>query len=101
MEERLRLAALASQPEPEAVATAAPASGGEPSTPGMPPGPNQASLQAMLQTAVSGITAALPEEVQFLPERGERRERQTSTMEATAARKPGLLDNVLNFWLMY
>ena len=56
--ERLRLIALASQSEAEAAA-AAPAPGGGQSIPGMPPGFSQASLQAMLQTALSGITAAL------------------------------------------
>ena len=85
MEERLRLAALASQSEP-AAAVAAPAPGGGQSIPGMPPGFNQASLQAMLQAAVSGITASLSDKVQFLSERDERRERQTTTMKATAAR---------------
>ena len=40
----------------------------------------------MLQTAVSGITSSLTEKVQFLTERDERRERQTTTMKATAAR---------------
>ena len=52
----------------------------------MPPGFNQASLQAMLQTVVSGITAALSENVQSLTERDDRRERETATMKATAAR---------------
>ena len=85
-EERLRLAALASQSEPAAAVAAAPAPGGGQSIPGMPPGFNQASLQAMLQTAVSGITAALSDKVQFLSERDERRERQTTTMKATATR---------------
>ena len=86
MEERLRLAALASQSEAAAAAAAAPASGAEPSIPSMPPGFNVASLQAMLQTAVSGITSSLTEKVKFLTERDERRERQTTTMKATAAR---------------
>ena len=85
-EERLRQAAIASQSEPDAAVAAAPASGGDPSIQGMPPGFNQASLQAMLQTAVNGITAALSEKVQYLSERDERRERQTTTMKATAAR---------------
>ena len=85
-EERLRLAALASQSEAAAAAAAAPASGAEPSIPGMPPGFNQATLQAMLQTAVSSITSSLTEKVQFLTERDERRERQTTTMKAAAAR---------------
>ena len=85
-EERLRLAALASQSEAEAAAAAAPAPGGRQSIPGMPPGFTQASLQAMLQTTVSGITAALSDKVQFLFERDERRERQTSTMKATTVR---------------
>ena len=86
VEERLRLAALASQSEPAAAVAAAPAPGGGQSIPGMPPGFNQASLQAMLQAALSGITASLSEKVQFLSERDERRERQTSVMKATAAR---------------
>ena len=77
MEERLRLASLASQPESAAAAAAAPAPGGGQFIPGMPPGFNQASLQAMLQTAVSGITAALSEKVQFLSETDERRVQTT------------------------
>jgi hypothetical protein len=85
-EERLRLAALASQSEAAAAAATAPASGAEPSIPGMPPGLNRATLQAMLQTAVSSITSSLTEKVQFLTERDERRERQTTTMKAAAAR---------------
>ena len=46
-EERLRLAALASQSERPAANDCAPAPGGDQSIPGMPPGFNQASLQAM------------------------------------------------------
>ena len=84
-EERLRLAALASQSEPPVANDASPAPGGGPSG-SMPPNSTQAMLQTMLQAAVSGITAALSDKVQYLSERDERRERQTSVMKATAAR---------------
>ena len=85
-EERLRQAVLASQSEPPAVGDSDPAPDGEPSIPGMPPSLNQASLQTMLQAAVSSITATLSDKVQHLPVGDGRCERQTSAMKATAAR---------------
>ena len=89
-EERLRLAALASRSEgaPEAAppAAAAPAPGDGQPAPRVPPGLTEASLHAMLKSAVNSLTATLTDKVKSLTERDEHRERETTIMKATAAR---------------